>query len=181
MSGINGTNLSQMPNRISMNVTTPKQTQGSTFGEKVASGLHSAGSVLSQGAQLVGGALPGGQVMSAALSSVSALAGGGSGAAAASYAATGVVGFSGGAGGSTVGGTQVTLGAGSSGGPNLLAGAGTNGAGQYNTDIAQMSAQNAQMMQVQMAMQRENTMFTSISNVLKTKHDTAKNAIGNIR
>lgn len=33
-----------MPNRISMNVTTPKQTQGATFGEKVNRGLQSAGS-----------------------------------------------------------------------------------------------------------------------------------------
>ena len=34
---------SGMPNRISMNVTVPKQTQGATFGEKVNAGLHSAG------------------------------------------------------------------------------------------------------------------------------------------
>lgn len=40
----------QMPNRISMNVTTPKQTQGATFGEKVNQGLHAAGSALAQGA-----------------------------------------------------------------------------------------------------------------------------------
>jgi hypothetical protein len=33
-SGINGIN-NQMPNRISMNVTVPKQTQGSTFGDKM--------------------------------------------------------------------------------------------------------------------------------------------------
>jgi hypothetical protein len=33
-----------MPNRISMNVTVSKQTQGSTFGEKVNAGLHAAGS-----------------------------------------------------------------------------------------------------------------------------------------
>jgi hypothetical protein len=33
-----------MPNRISMNVTVPKQTQGATFGEKVNSGIQSAGS-----------------------------------------------------------------------------------------------------------------------------------------
>ncbi len=33
-----------MPNRISMNVTTPKQTQGATFGEKVNQGLQSTGS-----------------------------------------------------------------------------------------------------------------------------------------
>lgn len=38
-----------------------------------------------------------------------------------------------------------------------------------------------QMMQVQMAMQRENVLFTSISNVLKTRHETAKNSIGNVR
>jgi hypothetical protein len=41
-----------MPNRISMNVTVPKQTQGATFGEKVNAGLHAAGSALSQGASL---------------------------------------------------------------------------------------------------------------------------------
>ncbi len=44
--GING----GMPNRISMNVTVPKQTQGSTFGEKVNAGLHAAGGALAQGA-----------------------------------------------------------------------------------------------------------------------------------
>jgi hypothetical protein len=38
-----------MPNRISMNVTVPKQTQGATFGEKVNAGLHAAGSAMAQG------------------------------------------------------------------------------------------------------------------------------------
>lgn len=41
-----------MPNRISMNVTVPKQTQGATFGERVNSGLHAAGSAVAQGASL---------------------------------------------------------------------------------------------------------------------------------
>lgn len=36
-------NNNGMPNRISMNVTVPKQTQGATFGEKINAGLHSAG------------------------------------------------------------------------------------------------------------------------------------------
>jgi YD repeat-containing protein len=44
--GING----GMPNRISMNVTVAKQTQGATFGEKVNAGLHAAGGALAQGA-----------------------------------------------------------------------------------------------------------------------------------
>jgi hypothetical protein len=81
--GINGINNNGMPNRISMNVTVPKQTQGATFGEKVNQGLHAAGGLVSQGASLLGGALPGGNIVSAAVGSVSALAGGGSGAAAA--------------------------------------------------------------------------------------------------
>jgi hypothetical protein len=48
-SGVNGIN-GGMPNRISMNVTVPKQTQGATFGEKVNAGLHAAGSAVAQGA-----------------------------------------------------------------------------------------------------------------------------------
>ena len=134
LKGINTVN-NGMPNRISMNVTVAKQTQGATFcekvnsgkinirliengcvvlfpqnmgykinvkdnsineltaserssfGEKVNQGLHAAGSVISQGASLLGGALPGGAIISASVSSVGNLAGGaGGGAAAASYA-----------------------------------------------------------------------------------------------
>lgn len=92
--------------RISMNVTVPKQTQGSTFGEKVQSGLSQAGSAVSQGASLKNNSAPhyivgrislSGRSNSgiqtnqsiAAVSSVSGLGGGSSGAASASYAATG--------------------------------------------------------------------------------------------
>lgn len=133
--GINTINNNGMPNRISMNITVPKQTQGATFsekvsagkinirliengcvvlfpsnsgykinlkdnsineltatersnfGEKVNQGLQAAGGALSQGASLLGAALPGGSIISAAVSSVGNLAGGaGGGAAAASYA-----------------------------------------------------------------------------------------------
>jgi hypothetical protein len=57
-----------MPNRISMNVTVAKQTQGATFGEKVHAGLQTTGSAVAQGASLLGAALPGGSILSAALS-----------------------------------------------------------------------------------------------------------------
>lgn len=86
-----------MPNRISMNVTVPKQTQGATFGEKVNAGLQSAGSVLAQGTKLVSisgvlwvdeAQLP---AVVNSVSAVSSLSGAGSGAASASYAATGRV------------------------------------------------------------------------------------------
>lgn len=42
----------QYNERISMNVTVPRQTQGSSFGEKVNAGLQQTGGVLSQGATL---------------------------------------------------------------------------------------------------------------------------------
>lgn len=40
--------IDQTPARISTNVSTPRQTQGASFGEKVSSGLHAAGSVVVQ-------------------------------------------------------------------------------------------------------------------------------------
>jgi hypothetical protein len=39
----------------------------------------------------------------------------------------------------------------------------------------------AEMLKIQIAMQRENALFTSISNIVKARHDTAKNSIGNLR
>lgn len=197
-----------MPNRISMNITVAKQTQGATFGEKVNSGkinvalveggcvvlfpsnegyrvntsdrsinelsrnecqafgekvnagLHAAGSALSQGASLLGGALPGGAIISAAVSSVGNLAGGaGGGAAAASYARTG----------KTVQKIQddendVIL--------ELQD-------GEYElafviVEKATSGLKDTLKTQVRIGFSVENS-------VMKTKHDTAKNSVGNIR
>ena len=40
---------------------------------------------------------------------------------------------------------------------------------------------NLQYLQLQGAMQQENRQFTLVSNIMKTKHDTAKSAINNVR
>ncbi len=40
---------------------------------------------------------------------------------------------------------------------------------------------NLQYLQLQNAMQNENRQFTMVSNIMKTKHDTVKNSINNIR
>lgn len=87
-----------MPNRISMNVTVPKQTQGATFGEKVNAGLATAKMTPEQEASLRG-IITGSVSWDLATakrtikaSSVGNLAGGaGGGAATASYASTGMV------------------------------------------------------------------------------------------
>jgi hypothetical protein len=53
-------------------------------------------------------------------------------------------------------------------------------------DLEQQSAEmdqsfNLQYLQLQQDMQAQNRQFTLISNIMKVKHDTAKNAINNIR
>nr|WP_315201306.1 hypothetical protein [uncultured Flavobacterium sp.] len=212
-SNINGINSNGMPNRISMNVTVAKQTQGATFGEKVNSGkinvtlveggcivlfpsnegyrvntvnksindlsanecvafgekvnqgLHAAGSALAQGASLLGGALPGGAIISATVSSVGNLAGGG--AAAASYAATGRV---------TKPDSEKNV---------LKIKDDEKDAvldladGEYEltfviVEKATSGLKDTLKTQVRMA-------FIVEKGVLKTKHDTAKNSVGNIR
>lgn len=40
---------------------------------------------------------------------------------------------------------------------------------------------NVQYLQLQARMQHENRSYTAISNVMKTKHDTVKNSISNVR
>ncbi|PXY45666.1 hypothetical protein [Flavobacterium hydrophilum] len=213
-SSINGIN-NGMPNRISMNVTVAKQTQGATFGEKVNAGkinvtlveggcvvlfssnegyrvntadksikelsksesaafgekvnqgLHAAGNAVGQGASLLGGAMPGGSVISATVSSVGNLAGSGGGAAAASYAATGK--------------------AAKPDSENKVLKIQDNANetvfdlpdGEYELSFvivekATSGLKDTLKTQVRMA-------FSIEKGVLKTKHDTAKNSVGNIR
>ena len=190
-------NNNGMPNRISMNVTVGKQTQGATFGEKVkgkinvtlvddgcvilfstgegyrVSGTNKTitaltsdeartfGERINQGLQaaggskrtaILGGALPGGTIISAAVSSVGNLAGGaGGGAAAASYARTP----------SKVykiqdadANTIIEL-------PD----------GEYELSFILKDTLKTQV----------RIGFSAENGVLKTKHDTAKNSVGNIR
>jgi hypothetical protein len=40
---------------------------------------------------------------------------------------------------------------------------------------------NMQYLQLQDSMQNDNRQFTMVSNIMKTKHDTVKNTISNIR
>jgi hypothetical protein len=40
---------------------------------------------------------------------------------------------------------------------------------------------DAQYLLLQVRMQNENRSYTAVSNIMKTRHDTAKNSIGNIR
>jgi hypothetical protein len=191
-----------MPNRISMNVTVGKQTQGATFGEKVSSGLHAAlviecgtvaciaalpdgsgyranldtmtlapletaqglslRSATAVGSSSLGAALPGGSIISAAVSSVSSLAGGG-GAAAASYARRSP----------DNGNIDIKQ--------PLLDG---DHALTLVVEKATSGLKDTLKTQVRMAAPqriRIDMIFSVEAGRLKTRHDTAKNAISNVR
>lgn len=228
-----------MPSRLSMNVTTGKQSQGMTFGEKVAGGLQAGGgkrvaagnggspsllvdcepaacsilfpdgsgyradlqalalaplepgqveaarnpapaasaagrrnSVVGQGASLVGAAMPGAGIVSAAVSSVGSLAGAGGGAAAASYAATGR------SAGAQAAAAEVDLSQPLADGDyqlTVVVEKATQGLKDtLKTQVRSAAPPQPQQVRIVLGFNVEN-------GVLKARHDTAKNSIGNIR
>jgi hypothetical protein len=173
------------PVRISTNLNVERQTPKTDFGDRLKAGMETAGHAVAQGAAVAAQAIPGGAIVSAAVSSVTTLANSGSsgqngGAMSAQYAmGSNIVPVSGG----TTGGinTTVGVGGGTQASPNVL----PQGAGGHTavmqSDLQASVAENAKLMQVQMAMQRENQVFSTVSNVLKVRHDTVKNTIQNVR
>lgn len=146
-------------------MTVLSKTEFADFGEKVNAGLHAAGGALAQGASLLGGALPGGAVISAAVSSVSTKGGAGGGAAAASYAKT-----------ADKKKKKVWI---SDGKDDDCDGLKNLPDGNYEIEVVFEDISTSK------SEKPNQTIFTiefsSISNVLKTKHDTAKNSVSNIR
>jgi hypothetical protein len=84
------------------------------------------------------------------------------------------------AGGAGIGGS-VGLG----GGSPIGAASGGNSQDQLLAATKQMQETqmsfNLQYLQLQSQMQNENRQYTAVSNIMKTKHDTVKNSISNIR
>jgi hypothetical protein len=96
-------------------------------------------------------------------------------------------------GGTTVGGTVGgTVGIGSVGGTTtgstgsysgvgqLQTGGGSGELGAFNQEMMSAQADNTAMIQVQIQMQHESQVFSTISNVLKVRADTVKNTIQNV-
>ncbi len=67
----------------------------------------------------------------------------------------------------------------------LTAGAGMPGGSGSVTDMAHLQKQqqdwNMEYLKLQMEVQAENRQFSTISNIVKSRHDTARAAINNIR
>ena len=149
-----------------MSITELSANESLAFGEKVNQGLHAAGSALSQGASLLGGALPGGAIISAAVSSVGNLAGGaGGGAAAASYAKN----------------ANIVLKIHDADSDSVM----ELPDGEYQLAFVIVENKTAGVKAisgVKDTLQTQVLIVFKIENgVLKTKHDTAKNSVRNIR
>jgi hypothetical protein len=153
--------------------TTPRQSAPSRFDVALQNAADQLAHTVSGGLAAAAPAIPGGTFLLGAVR-------------AATQPAPGMSPVSGAApfvGGSSYGAASLA----GSGAPATGAAAGATG--NAETDVmasaralqAESQAFNAQYLQLQEAMQRENREFTALSNVMKVKHDTARAAIGNIQ
>ena len=170
------------PVRVSTNVSVDRQTPKSDFGDRLQTGMQATASALGSGAAIVSPLIPGAGIVSAAVSSVGNATGSSTSTLSHQYGtvatASPMVTTVGTGTGVTPGVTPTTGGA--------LPGYGTPDITQTPLAsgpdmIANMASEQTKMLQLQYSMQQESQMYQTVSNVLKTRNDTAKNAIGNIR
>ncbi|WP_426750641.1 hypothetical protein [Myxococcus sp. Y35] len=176
--------------RLSTNITTARQTPDTGFGARLHNGLNSAASAVGTGVGAMAGMVPGGQIVSAAVSSMhtfSATGGSGMGAPYAGVMNTAVSANLSGAVAPSGGG--LAMGGGVGGGvpgPGSL-GLGAQGGGSTtdivngNFSLNKMAEENSKLLNLQAAIQQESQTFTAISNVMKSRNDTVKNSITNLR
>ena len=58
---------------------------------------------------------------------------------------------------------------------------GTGAPGTVEAMLSDGQASNMQLLALQQHIQQENQVFTTVSNVMRAKHDTAKAAVSNVR
>lgn len=146
-------------NPVSITPTVGKQTQTREFGELLKHSMQTGANALGSVSGLLAGA-PGLGMVSAAVSSITNVT---------ARATAGVT---------QVSGTSVGAHAGA-----IASGTGIDAVnpGDSNGMVAQMRAEADRSIAVQMQMQQESRDYNTLSNVLKTRHDSAKAAINNIR
>ncbi|MEO1234904.1 MAG: hypothetical protein AAFZ18_39040 [Myxococcota bacterium] len=196
------TNVTSASFRLSTKATETRMTPKTDFGSVMRTGLIKAGQVASEGLQVAAPFVPGGTIVSAALAGANHAAGmvsGQSGAAAFGTTGSGLAvgGMSGnvsggyGGGGAVLPGRRPGLTTGldqpasnfATGGNQL--GTGSDAFDRMMNATQQMAEFNAsfnlQYLQLQEKIQVDTRQFNLISNIMKTKHDAAKNALNNVR
>ncbi len=175
MSTIHGPNSSGL--KVNIDVTRQRQTPKTSFGDTLSAGINRTAETVAAASHAAAPFIPGGAVLSAAVSGLGTVQSSQSGSTApnaSGLVATGAASTAGGAAVGSAGGTSV----------ENLAASGDTGATllQATREMQEMSQQfNLQYLQLQQNMQNENRKFSALSNVMKTKHDTAKSMIQNVR
>jgi hypothetical protein len=177
---------------MSTNVSIERQTPKTDFGDRVNAGLNNAAGAVGSGLSTLAPLVPGGPILSAAVSSMGSVTNGGSaGQTVSAQYSTGTAGIT------TLGGSNpinTTVGMPTTGGGGSGVGIGGVGTGaSADLPISQtgvgavgmnsmqdMAAQQARLLNVQIAMQNESQVFSTVSNVLKMRYDTVKNTIQNV-
>jgi hypothetical protein len=154
--------------RDSKGRATPK---GATFGTVLA-----AANPILKGAEAVAEVLPGGPLIAAAIKAPAAMAKSGAGAMPMSS-------FTSSAGGGATMTPSTSIGTSLGTGAAATGGVGGAPAEQGNIESVLQDSQafNLYYLQLQEEISAENRSYSTMSNVLKARHDTVKNAIGNIR
>jgi hypothetical protein len=155
--------------------TTPRQSMPSRFDVALQNVASHLARTVNGGLELAAPRIPGGTFLLGAVRAATQPPGGPSGAStqgAGTWGATAL----GAAGTQGSPGVASSIGAGATGGTSD-----TEALSAARSLQAESQAFNAQYLQLQEAMQRENREFTALSNVMKVKHDTARAAIGNIQ
>ena len=148
--------------------TSVRQTPRTDFGTMVRNGVATGAGAVAGAAGVAAPFVPGGPVVSAAVNGAAGAMSGGS---------TGGAGYT--------NGVQSLPGTGpgpSSTGSTPSTGNATQDMMNQTKDMQEMQMSfSMQYLQLQDKMQNENRQYTTISNVMKTKHDTAKATINNVR
>ncbi len=192
--------------RLSTVATTTRQTPRTDFGRALHNGLARVGNVVVDGLKVAAPLLPAGSIISAAIAganTATGVAGSLGGSAGASYGSSvsglGSAGAGPAAGSGVIGlpgpgpGLNTALGqspSNFSGGANAgVQGSAASGASDSFNGMMQATRQmaefqssfNLQYLQLQQTIQQDTRQFTLISNIMKTKHDAAKNSMNNVR
>ena len=167
--------------RVAIDQSRTRQTPKTDFGSVMKTGLSRTADAVANAGQLAAPYIPGGAIVSAAITGMGQLksSASGQGAVSTSPNGTGISmdNVSGGVGGApssggAMGGIEARAAQGSASDQQMIA---TKQMQEMNMSF------NMQYLQLQQKMQSDNRQFTLMSNIMKTKHDTAKNAINNVR
>ena len=166
--------------RVQIDNSRSRQTSRTSFGDVLSTGLSKSANTVMNAGNMAAPFIPGGAVLSAAITGLGSL----KSAQSSGSAAPSSTGLSASTGSAVGGSTAAQGGSSTMDSVASLAAGGSEGAimMQATKEMQEMNQQfNLQYLNLQQDMQQENRKFTAISNVMKTKHDTAKSMIQNVR